>query len=278
MWEWVQSADIIDYIRASVEILLLAALFYGLFQAFHKTQGASILHGVVLLAVPTLLLISVFKLSVIGYIVTRILGPGLIAGLFIIFQPELRRSLEKLGRSQKLTSHFPILRSLLKLPSIAEIRGNFLDQFCASIIPLSNKQVGALIAIERESSLEPVTKSPGIILDAQFSPELISAIFHYKAALHDGGVVISQERIVAAACLFPVTSKELGDSTLGLRHRAGIGLSEEYDAVVVIVSEETGQISIACGGNLDRNISKEQLREKLQLLLEHPSSDERQER
>jgi diadenylate cyclase len=126
--------------------------------------------------------------------------------------------------------------------------------------------------------LEPVTKSPGIILDAQFSPELISAIFHYKAALHDGGVVISQERIVAAACLFPVTSKELGDSTLGLRHRAGIGLSEEYDAVVVIVSEETGQISIACGGNLDRNISKEQLREKLQLLLEHPSSDERQER
>lgn len=151
---------------------------------------------------------------------------------------------------------------------------DFLDNFCKAVSKLSNQRFGALFAFERSISMKPIEDS-GVKLDAIFSPELALTIFHTKTALHDGGVVISGDRISAAACVFPVSQKEMSDRTLGLRHRAGVGMSEESDCVVVVVSEETGAIALAVGGKLERNLTPEQLKGRLEELLNISSSNEK---
>lgn len=203
-----------------------------------------------------------FQLNVISWILTRIFAPGLALALVVIFQPELRVGLAKLG------SH-PFFSSFAKLQRV-----DFLDNFCKAVSKLSNQRFGALFAFERSISMKPIEDS-GVKLDAIFSPELALTIFHTKTALHDGGVVISGDRISAAACVFPVSQKEMSDRTLGLRHRAGVGMSEESDCVVVVVSEETGAIALAVGGKLERNLTPEQLKGRLEELLNISSSNEK---
>ena len=168
----------------------------------------------------------------------------------------------------KLGSH-PFFSSFAKLQRV-----DFLDNFCKAVSKLSNQRFGALFAFERSISMKPIEDS-GVKLDAIFSPELALTIFHTKTALHDGGVVISGDRISAAACVFPVSQKEMSDRTLGLRHRAGVGMSEESDCVVVVVSEETGAIALAVGGKLERNLTPEQLKGRLEELLNISSSNEK---
>ena len=143
---------------------------------------------------------------------------------------------------------------------------DFLDNFCKAVSKLSNQRFGALFAFERSISMKPIEDS-GVKLDAIFSPELALTIFHTKTALHDGGVVISGDRISAAACVFPVSQKEMSDRTLGLRHRAGVGMSEESDCV--------GAIALAVGGKLERNLTPEQLKGRLEELLNISSSNEK---
>jgi len=195
------------------------------------------------------LMAYMFDLKVIGWILTR--SAFFIAFVMVVlFQPEIRNALAKLGSS--------------KLFFFSQYhRLEFFETLTGAIVELSNKRVGALIALERNISLKERIET-GVVLDAEFSSELAMTVFFPKTALHDGGMVISQRRVAAAGCVFPVSQKELSDRSLGLRHRAAIGLTEESDAVCVIVSEETGAISISVDGKIYKNLSDEEFREKLQ--------------
>jgi diadenylate cyclase len=243
MWKF-----IIEHWPDGIEILLLATCVYQIYRAFRATRGAQILVGLGTILVVLTLVSTIFKFEVIQWIITR--AAAILAfALIVIFQPELRNGLARLG-SNRLFS-FSSKRRLA-----------FLERFADAVINLSKKRVGALFAIQREISLKDYLDS-GVVLDAQFSPELAMAVFHPKAPLHDGGMIIADDRVAGAACVFPVTEKEMQDRSTGLRHRAAIGLTERTDAVAVVVSEETGGISISENGHLQRNLTEKQFREKI---------------
>jgi diadenylate cyclase len=234
--------------RNAIEILLLATCIYQVYRAFKATRGAQILVGLGTILIVLTLVSTIFKFQVIQWIITR--AAALLAfALIVIFQPELRNGLARLG-SNRLFS-FSSKRRLA-----------FLERFADAVINLSKKRVGALFAIQRGISLKEHLES-GVVLDAQFSPELAMAVFYPKAPLHDGGMIIADDRVAGAACVFPVTEKEMQDRSTGLRHRAAIGLTERTDAVAVVVSEETGGISICENGILQRNLTEKQFREKI---------------
>ncbi len=182
--------------------------------------------------------------------------------LVIIFQPELRHALARLGSA----NWFSFNRSQKQA---------FFEVFSDTVICLSQKRTGALIAFERGISLGEHAET-GVRLDAIFSKELVQTIFNPKTALHDGGMIISNETIHSAGCVFPVTQRHLSDRSLGLRHRAAIGVSEETDAVAIVVSEETGNISICADGKMERAISPQDFLDRL-LLLFLPNDQETEE-
>jgi len=249
-----------EHWRDGVEILILAICIYQIYRAFRATRGAQILVGLGLILVVLTLVSQVFKFQVIGWIITR--AAALLAfALLVIFQPELRNALARLGSSKWFS--FSSTR-----------RVAFLERFADAVIALSKKRIGAIFAIQRSISLKPHLET-GVSLDATFSPELAMTVFFPKSPLHDGGMIIADDRVAAAGCVFPVSQRELSDRSLGLRHRAAIGLSEESDAVVVVVSEETGSISICVDGELQRNLGEKLFREKLaDIFLPDTSNDE----
>ncbi len=234
--------------RDSIEILLLATCIYQIYRAFRATRGAQILVGLGTVLVVLTLVSTIFKFEVISWIIKGA-ATILAFALIVIFQPELRNGLARLG-SNPLFS-FSSKRRLA-----------FIERFADAVINLSKKRIGALFAIQRDVSLKEHLDS-GVVLDAQFSPELAMTVFHPKAPLHDGGMIIADDRVAGAACVFPVTEREMQDRSTGLRHRAAIGLTERTDAIAVVVSEETGGISICENGILQRNLSEKQFREKL---------------
>ncbi len=237
-----------DHWRDSIEILLLAACIYQIYRAFRATRGAQILVGLGSILVVLTLISSLFQFEVISWILKGA-ATILAFALIVIFQPELRNGLARLG-SNRLFSFS------------TKLRRAFLERFADSVINLSKKRIGALFAIQRGISLKEHLDS-GVALDAQFSSELATTIFFPKSPLHDGGMIIADDRIAGAACVFPVTEKEMKDRSTGLRHRAAIGLTERTDAVAIVVSEETGGISICENGVLQRNLTEKQFREKL---------------
>lgn len=251
---------IMGHWRAGVEILILWVGLYQIYRAFKKTRGAKILVGLVLLLMVLSLLSLVFDLQVIWWLLKHILF-GLAVALLIIFQPELRNALARLGSS--------------KWFSFSQTqRHEFLDTFADAVGQLQKKRIGALFAFERSISLKEHLET-GVELDAVFSPEFAQTVFFPKTALHDGGMIIAQNRVAGAGCVFPVSSRELADRTTGLRHRAAIGITEESDCVAVVVSEETGHISICVNGKLDRNLSDENFREKMEsIFLPKEQNDE----
>ena len=207
----------------------------------------------------TLTLISqLLNLTVIGWII-RSFSVFLAVALVVIFQPELRRGLAELG------GH-PIF-------SLTSEKRETVHDIVEAVTQLANKQFGALIAIERDTSIR-VYEETGVTLDADFSLELMLTLFHPKSALHDGGVIMRNGRLAAAACIFPVSQRETLDRSLGLRHRAGLGITEESDAIAVIVSEETGSISICHRRRIERNFTPESFRKRLGELLLHSSYEE----
>ena len=243
MWKFIH-----DHWRDGIEILLLATCIYQIYRAFRATRGAQILVGLATIFVFLTLVSAVFRFEVIQWIITR--AAAILAfALIVIFQPELRNALARLG-SNRLFS-FSNTRRLV-----------FLERFADAVINLSKKRIGALFAIERAVSLKEHLDS-GVVLDAQFSPELAMAVFYPKAPLHDGGMIIAEDRVAGTACVFPVTEKQMQDRSIGLRHRAAIGLTERSDAIAVVVSEETGSISICENGVLQRNLSEKQFRDLL---------------
>lgn len=238
----------LNHWRDGVEILILALGIYQIYRAFRATRGARILVGMLVILVVITLLSVVFNFPVIRWILTRGVAVMVLAAI-VIFQPELRNALARLGSSRWFS--FTNARRLV-----------FIETFAEAVIKLSKNRIGALFAIERGISLKPHIET-GVDLDARFSTELAMTVFHPKTPLHDGGMVIAQDRVAAAACVFPVSPREFKDRSIGLRHRAGVGLTEETDAVAVIVSEETGSIAIAVDGDLQRNLGEQEFREAL---------------
>ncbi len=243
MWNFLK-----DHWRDPIEILLLTTCIYQVYRAFRATRGAQILVGLGTILIVLTLASAIFKFEVIQWLLTRA-AAVLAFALIVIFQPELRNGLARLG-SNRLFS-FSSKRRL-----------DFVERFADAVINLSKKRIGALFAIQRDISLKEQLET-GVVLDARFSPELSMAVFHPKAPLHDGGMIIADDRVAGAACVFPVTEREMQDRSTGLRHRAAIGLTERTDAVAVVVSEETGGISICENGSLQRNLTEKQFREKI---------------
>lgn len=231
-----------------VDILVVAFLFYKVITMIRSTRASRIAKGIVLLLLVTWLT-SLVHMNSLYFIMSKILEIGIIA-LVIMFQPELRRFLERVGS-----------RSIKELiGSESEVRN--VDLVIGATVSacevMSKERVGALIVFERQMLLDEYFKT-GTILDAAVSEQLLRNIFFPKAALHDGAVIIRESRVAAAGCVLPLTENTHLSSDLGTRHRAGIGMSEASDAVVVIVSEETGTISVAVGGMLKRHLAPKTL-------------------
>lgn len=248
-----------DYWTDALEIALLAVAIYYVWRIFQGTPGSNVLVGLVTLFLVVTLASQLLGLPVISWIATR-LSAVLIVGVFVIFQPELRRMLGALG------SHglfFPARKTPAAIDQLTEVT-----------FALSNKQLGALLAVERGQNIESFAES-GVAIDAALSPELAMSIFFPKTPLHDGGVIIRADRIVSAACIFPVSQRADLDRALGLRHRAALGLAEESDAVIVVVSEETGIVSICHRGKIERDFDPESFKARLGALLgsHHEATD-----
>lgn len=255
MWGFIE-----QHLRDGIEILVLAVFIYQLYRAFRATRGAQILVGLGLVLVVLALVTEVFDFEVIGWIITRS-AAVLAFALLVIFQPELRNGLARLGSSRFFS--FSSKRRLA-----------FVERLADAVVLLSKKRIGALFAIQRGISLKEQLET-GVVLDAHFTSELSMSVFYPKSPLHDGGIIIADDRVAGAACVFPVTEKEMKDRSTGLRHRAAIGLTERTDAVAVVVSEETGSISISENGSLQRNLTEKQFREKLsEIFFSGPPSNE----
>ena len=234
--------------RAAIEIAIFFAIFLVIFWFMRGTRGENILKGIatILLAIFFALFYFAQMLSLerVNALLERVFSTSVI-GLIIIFQPELRRGLVRLGEN-------PFVKLFIK----NEV--NTIEEIVESVVRLSKKKVGALIAVEREIGLGTYIEG-GVKLDGEVRSELIDTIFFPGSALHDGAIVIQDQRIAAAGCLFPLTDNPSISKSLGTRHRAAIGLTEETDAVTIVVSEETGQISVGVDGELHRNLDKEAL-------------------
>jgi diadenylate cyclase len=238
-----------EHWRSAVEILILWIFIYQIYRAIRATRGARILVGLAVILMALTLVSQLLQLEVIGFIITRATVVAALA-LLIIFQPELRSALARLGSSRLFSFN-------------TTQQEKFLDTLADSVLQLSKKRFGALFAIERTVGLKDHIET-GVTIRGLMSTELALTIFHPKTALHDGGVILAGERIVAAACVFPVSQSEIRDRSMGLRHRAGIGLSEVSDAVTIVVSEETGSVSICMDGKIERNLSDDEFRERLE--------------
>ncbi len=246
---------VVNYWRAAFEIMLLAAVIYYLLLLFRGTRGAAVFTGFVMALLVITGLTRIFELDVINWILSRVLAFLAIAVL-VIFQPELRRALAQLGSGQLFSS--------------VKQRHELIDVLVETARTLSQKHFGALIAIEREIGFRGLQET-GVAMDAKVTPELLTTIFYPNTPLHDGGVVLRGDRVVAAGCVFPLTQRAGLSSELGMRHRAALGLSEETDAIVITVSEETGTISVARQGHLLRELDADTLRTYLSRVLARPT-------
>ena len=232
-----------------LDILIVAVILYQIFMLVSRTNSARIARGIAVLLV-VLWLSGVLHLNMINYLLRKAVEIGLIA-LVVLFQPELRRLLEKMGSSRRLKSFFGGELQTLNMDGV-------ITQTVLACADMSRSRTGALIVFERDNQLtEPI--STGTLVDASVTAELLKNIFFVKAPLHDGAVIIRDGRIAAAGCMLPMSGNLNLSKELGMRHRAGIGMSERSDAVVVIVSEETGAISAAVDGMLKRHLSTETL-------------------
>ncbi len=243
-------------VRAVIDILLVALIFWGLLRLIQGTQAVQLMRGVILVVLVAALLTSIFRLTAFSWLMTKAL-PALLLAIPVIFQPELRRALERLGRA----GAFPNLQA--QEPVIKQV----IDGVVVASGLLAERRHGALIVLERDTGLEEYVDT-GVRLDAVLSPELLLTLFYPSTALHDGAVIIRGGKVVAAGCVLPLSTGTSMDYLLGTRHRAGIGLTEQTDAVVVIVSEETGIISVAYNGKIIRRLDESRLTKILEALFQ----------
>lgn len=239
------------YINDVIDISIVSFIIYQLLTLLRGTRAVQLLKGISVV-VFLWLLSSFFELRTLRWLIENLLSVGLIA-IIIIFQPELRRALEQIGRGGFFTRG-----QSLKEEEVAKIAG----EITKAVTYLSNKHIGALIVVERETGLSDYVES-GVELQAKVSNELLRNIFLPNSPLHDGAVVIRDDSIMAAGCFLPLTENPFISKELGTRHRAAIGMSEISDAFVIVVSEETGRISVAVGGNIEHGITEELIFQRL---------------
>ena len=238
-----------------LDILLLSLILYCVYKFIRDKRAVKLLIGLGVV-VAILVFSYIFRLNSIKFIFQNFFEVGLIA-LIILFQPELRAALEKVGNTPLSGIKFRGGDSGEQANIMEAI-----DAVCDAVMDMSRSKTGALIVFERSTKLGDFTKS-GVLLNAHISRRLIGNLFYNKAPLHDGAVIIRDYRIYAASCMLPLTNSEEVIATLGTRHRAAIGISEVSDAVVVVVSEETGIVSVAMNGTLKRNYRRLTLKQTL---------------
>ncbi len=247
-------------LKPFIEIFIMALGVYGIFVFLRGTRGLGILKGLGTIAVLLLVVIAVLSswLPTIHFIYERILSVVVLA-LVIVFQPELRRGLIRLGQN-------PLVEMFIRSDS------RVVEQVTRAVTRLAKQKIGALIAIEREIGIRSIIER-GVTLDAEVNSALIETIFWPGSALHDGAITIKDNRIAAAGCLFPLTDNPKISKRLGTRHRAALGIAEESDAIAIVVSEETGAISVCFQGKLHQDIGPEGLTAFLEKQLSKPESN-----
>ncbi|MCU0521095.1 MAG: diadenylate cyclase CdaA [Anaerolineae bacterium] len=238
-----------------LDILMVAFLFFWIFYAIRGTRAVPLVRGITALLISLALLTRLIELRAFAWLVAQLL-PALLVAIPVLFQPELRRALEQLGRGHLLVlSQRDAERVTGTIQSIVEATGY-----------MAERSIGALIVFERQTGLQEYTET-GVLMDAEVTPELITTVFNHHTILHDGAIIVRESRIVAAACVMPLTAAFLADRELGLRHRAAIGITEASDAVAVVVSEERGTISLTHSGRIIRDIDTVRLESILRAFL-----------
>ncbi|MBN2490264.1 MAG: diadenylate cyclase CdaA [Planctomycetes bacterium] len=240
----------------AVEIFILFVCFYGILVFLRGTRGSGIIKGLFFFLIMGFILTNVMtrlgNLPHLNYVFQNLVTLAAIF-MIVVFQPEIRRGLMKIGQN-------PLVAQFLHTDP------GFIPEVVRAVRNMSREKIGALVAIEREADIRSVTEG-GVFLDAEVKSELLETIFWPGSALHDGGALIQNGRVSSAGCIFPLTENPQVSRRLGTRHRAAIGISEETDAIAVIVSEETGAISLAHGGKLFRRLHAEEFEQLLRELL-----------
>lgn len=238
-----------------IDILLVSIIFYGLLTIIQGTQAVQLLRGLMIIVIITVVVTSVFQLTAFSWLIRNSL-PALLVAIPVVFQPELRRLLERLGRS---TGGFLYVR-----PQETVLR-RVIDTVSRACSRLALSRHGALIVLERETGQQAIIET-GVRLNAEVSEELLLTLFYPNTALHDGAVIVRQDCVVAAGCVLPLSTVDGSERQLGTRHRAALGVTEVSDAIAVVVSEETGIISIAHNGRIIRRLDEKRLAKILNAL------------
>lgn len=246
-----------------VDIVIVAIIIYGFLSLFRGTTAFSVLYGIAFLLIALMVVSSQPQLVVLNWLLRNTL-PVLAFAILILFQPELRRAMERIGRFRRLINR-PLRPTELQGVNRA------IDEIARACRRMSERRHGALIVLERETGLQEYAET-GVTLDAFASMDLLLTLFYPGSPMHDGAVIVRGDRVAAAGCFLPLTSSSL-DANLGTRHRAAIGITELTDAVCVVVSEESGTISVANNGRLVRQLDESKLRKVLTVLYGAPAHE-----
>jgi diadenylate cyclase len=241
-----------------IEIIILTVLIYQLFKWVKKTRAWSLFKGFMVI-LGFMVIAAIFQLNTIVWIFTRLINVGIIA-IVIVFQPELRRALEQLGRKRFFGS-FVIEND--KNRNDGKLSKRTVNEIVKATFEMAKYKTGALIVVEQDVALGEYERT-GINIDAQVSSQLLINIFEKNTPLHDGAVIIRDDRVVSATCYLPLTENPDVDKHLGTRHRAALGISEVSDSFTIVVSEENGQVSLVYGGEIYRNCDADEIRDKIE--------------
>ena len=252
-----------------IDIFLVAILIYIIVCWIRETRAWSLFGGLLIIAAASLLAYR-FHFYTITFIIEKTFSVGVIA-FIVIFQPELRKALEQIGTGSFAYGITNGITGVFKDNGAAKLSIGSVNEIVEACVRMSDSKLGALMVIENNVPTGEFTRGPGTALDCAISEKVIINIFWKNTPLHDGAVIIRNDRIAAAACVLPTTDKPIGGE-LGTRHRAAVGASEVTDAVVVVVSEETGGISVARDGKLKKNVSTNELKNILMQLTENPTN------
>ncbi|MCI7085633.1 MAG: diadenylate cyclase CdaA [bacterium] len=251
-------------IKDILDIIVIAIIIFSLFQLVRQTRAEQLLKGVIVLLL-LYFIANIFGLTMLSTLLMTFFQSAVVL-IAIVFQPEIRKALEKLGRSKMGRRYIGFLSSKYKDDEESVKVKNALVNICDAAALFSRSKTGALIVFERTTKLSDIASS-GTVVNARTSVALLGNMFFNKAPLHDGAVIIRDGVVYAAGCILPLTENKSVDINLGTRHRAALGISEQSDCVALVVSEETGNISLAVDGKLTRDYTRETLYEKLEDLL-----------
>ena len=243
--------------RNVIDILVVALIIYWLLWVAQGTRATQLIRGIVTLLALVFLVGTTFQLTALNWVLAQT-WPVLLISLPVIFQPEIRRALEQLGQTRSLLPQL--------LPRLDEADGRTVDELVKAAVQLARHRYGALIVLEQETGLQDYVER-GVPIDGLLTRQLLINLFYPNSPLHDGAAVVRDGRIVAASVVLPLSDNTAATSQLGTRHRAALGITEQSDSIAVVVSEETGQISVAENGRLIRNLDAERLDAELRGLL-----------